>query len=135
MDSWNFFIFSNSSHLKWRAGLSDTILKGTHPCQVWFNSVRGFRGEDLNVNVYDVRRMDGQTPTDAKWWQKLTWPLSRWAQILSDFSSNFNADYWWVINEIVLLFYYEKRFKSGRNSYFCNGSMINISWMKNEIQS
>jgi hypothetical protein len=34
-----------------------------------------------------------------------------------------------------LLFYYEKRFKSGRNSYFCNGSMINISWMKNEIQS
>jgi hypothetical protein len=24
-------IFSNSSHLEWRAGLSDTILKGTHP--------------------------------------------------------------------------------------------------------
>jgi hypothetical protein len=23
-------IFSNSSHLEWRAGLSDTILKGTH---------------------------------------------------------------------------------------------------------
>jgi hypothetical protein len=30
-------IFSNSGHLEWRAGLSDTILKGTHPCQVWFN--------------------------------------------------------------------------------------------------
>ena len=27
-----------------------------HPCQVWF---RGFRGEDLNVKVYDVRRTDG----------------------------------------------------------------------------
>jgi hypothetical protein len=24
-------IFSNSSHLEWRAGLSDTILKETHP--------------------------------------------------------------------------------------------------------
>jgi hypothetical protein len=24
-------IFSNSSHLEWRAGLSDTILKGNHP--------------------------------------------------------------------------------------------------------
>jgi hypothetical protein len=30
-----------------------------HPCQVWF---RGFRGEDLNVKVYDVR----QTPSDGK---------------------------------------------------------------------
>ena len=41
-------IFSNSSHLEWRAALSDTILKGTHPCQVWFNLVQRFRGEDLN---------------------------------------------------------------------------------------
>jgi hypothetical protein len=32
-----------------------------------------YRGEDLNVEVYDVRQMD------AKWWQKLTWPLARWA--------------------------------------------------------
>jgi hypothetical protein len=24
-------IFSNSDHLEWRVGLSDTILKGTHP--------------------------------------------------------------------------------------------------------
>jgi hypothetical protein len=24
-------IFSNSGHLEWRAGLSDTILKGNHP--------------------------------------------------------------------------------------------------------
>jgi hypothetical protein len=45
-------IFSNSSHLEWRAGLSDTILKGTHPRTIparfgliWFS---GFRGEDLN---------------------------------------------------------------------------------------
>jgi hypothetical protein len=40
------FIFSNSSHLEWRAGLSDTILKGTHqdhPCQVWFNLVQRFQ--------------------------------------------------------------------------------------------
>jgi hypothetical protein len=48
-------IFSNSSHLEWRAGLSDTILKGTHPSTIlarfgviWFS---GFRG-DLNVISY-----------------------------------------------------------------------------------
>jgi hypothetical protein len=49
-------IFSNSSHLEWRAGLSDTILKGIHPVTIlarfgliWFS---GFRGEDLNVIFY-----------------------------------------------------------------------------------
>ena len=49
-------IFSNSGHLEWRAGLSDTILKGTHtgtiPARfglIWFSS---FRGEDLNVIFY-----------------------------------------------------------------------------------
>jgi hypothetical protein len=45
-------IFSNSSHLEWRAGLSDTILKGTIPARfglIWFS---GFRGKDLNVIFY-----------------------------------------------------------------------------------
>jgi hypothetical protein len=48
-------ICSNSGHLEWRAGLSDTILKGTHPGTIparlgliWFS---GFR-EDLNVIFY-----------------------------------------------------------------------------------
>ena len=43
-------------HLGWRAGLSDTILKGTHqgtiPARIsliWFS---GFREEDLNVIFY-----------------------------------------------------------------------------------
>ena len=47
-------IFSNSGHLEWRAGLSDTILKGTHPARfglIWFS---GFRGEDLNVIFYQI---------------------------------------------------------------------------------
>jgi hypothetical protein len=46
--------------------LSDTILKGIHPKTIparfgliWFS---GFRGEDLNVKVYDVR----WTPSDGK---------------------------------------------------------------------
>jgi hypothetical protein len=46
---------------EWMAGLSDTILKGIHPRTIparfgfiWF---RGFRGEDLNVKVYDVRQV------------------------------------------------------------------------------
>jgi hypothetical protein len=66
-------IFSNSSHLEWRARLSDTILKGTHPAGtipgrfglIWLSS---FRGEDLNVKVYDVRRMpsDGKSSHDLR---------------------------------------------------------------------
>ena len=45
-------IFSNGGHLGWRAGLSYTILKGTHPARfglIWFS---GFREEDLNVIFY-----------------------------------------------------------------------------------
>jgi hypothetical protein len=49
-------IFSNRSHLEWRAGLSNTILKGTHPRiiparfgLIWFSS---FRGKDLKVIFY-----------------------------------------------------------------------------------
>jgi hypothetical protein len=49
-------IFSNSSHLEWRAELSDTILKWDYPRTIpakfgliWFS---GFRGEDLNVIFY-----------------------------------------------------------------------------------
>jgi hypothetical protein len=45
-------IFSNGGHLGWRAGLSDTNLKGTHPARfglIWFS---GFREEDLNVIFY-----------------------------------------------------------------------------------
>jgi hypothetical protein len=40
---------------------------------IWFS---GFRGEDLNVKVYDVRRTDGLTD-DAKRWQNHTWSLTR----------------------------------------------------------
>ena len=48
-------IFSNSSHYEWKAGLSDTILKGDHPrvisanfALIWFSDFR----EDLNVIFY-----------------------------------------------------------------------------------
>ena len=59
-----FLFFRNISHLEWRAELSDTSLKGSHPGTIparlgliWFS---GFRGEDLNVKVYDARRTDGR---------------------------------------------------------------------------
>ena len=52
-------IFSNSSHLEWRVGLSDTNLKGTYTGTIpagfgviWFS---GFREEDLNVIFYQNR--------------------------------------------------------------------------------
>ena len=65
------FILSNSSHLEWRAGLLDIIVKGTLPRTIparfgliW---LRGFRGEDLNVKVYYVRTdRRRRTPSDGK---------------------------------------------------------------------
>ena len=48
-----------------------------HSCQVWFNLVQGFRRRRLKCESLR-RTMDGRT--DAKWWQKLTWPLARWAK-------------------------------------------------------
>ena len=69
-------IFSNISHLERRVDLSDTILKETHPrtipARFGLIRFRGFRGEHLNVKVYDVRRTNWRwQTTDAKWWQKL----------------------------------------------------------------
>jgi hypothetical protein len=44
---------SNSSHFEWRAGLSDTILKGDHPRTIPAKfALIWFRGEDLNVIIY-----------------------------------------------------------------------------------
>ena len=37
------------------------------------NLFSGFREEDLNVKSL-------QRTTDEPWWQKLTWPLARWAK-------------------------------------------------------
>jgi hypothetical protein len=63
-------IFRNNSHLEYRAGLLDTILKGTHPrtipARFGLIQFRGFRGEVLNVKVYDVRRTHGRTTTNDR---------------------------------------------------------------------
>jgi hypothetical protein len=54
-------------------------LKGTHPCQVWFNLVLGFQRRRFKCE--SLRRTTyGRTTTDVKWWQKLTWPLARLAK-------------------------------------------------------
>jgi hypothetical protein len=49
-------ILSNNGHLEWRAGLSDKILKGTHPgtipARFGLICFSGFRGENLNVIFY-----------------------------------------------------------------------------------
>jgi hypothetical protein len=108
------YTFSNSSHLEWRVGLSDTILKGTHPRSIparfgliWF---RGFRGEDLNVKVYDIQR------TDAKWWQKLTWALARWAKNKSKQTNLINHSCYIRLSREgkteMIFYYYKKSLKS-----------------------
>ena len=45
-----------------------------HACQVWFNLVQGFQRRRFKCE--SLRR----TTTNAKWWQKPTWPLARWAK-------------------------------------------------------
>jgi len=45
-------IFSNSSHLEWKAGLSDIIVKGTLPAKFGLIWLSGFRGKDLKVIFY-----------------------------------------------------------------------------------
>ena len=53
-----------------------------HPCQVKFNLV--WRFQRRRFKCESLRRMtDGRTDKrtmDAKWWQKLSWPLARWAK-------------------------------------------------------
>ena len=65
----------NSSHLEWRVGLSDTILKGTHPGTIYakFGSIwpSCFRGEDLfNISQSEKRiNLGGHVcrPNGTKW--------------------------------------------------------------------
>ena len=65
----------NSSHLEWRVGLSDTILKGTHPWTIYakVGSIwpSCFRGEDFfNISQSEKRIiLGGQVyrPNGTKW--------------------------------------------------------------------
>ena len=65
----------NSSHLEWRVGLSDTILKGTHPGTIYakFGSIWAscFRGEDFfNISQSEKRINLGDhvcRPNGTKW--------------------------------------------------------------------
>ena len=65
----------NSSHLEWRVGLSDTILKGTHPGTIYakFGSIwpSCFRGEDFfNISQSEKRINLGShvcRPNGTKW--------------------------------------------------------------------
>ena len=65
----------NSSHLEWRVGLSDTILKGTHPGTIYakFGSIWPgcFRGEDFfNISQSEKRIILGghvYRPNGTKW--------------------------------------------------------------------
>jgi hypothetical protein len=48
-------ILGNSGHLEWRAGLSDTILKWTHPGTILSQNVRKFelyKHKDELFNMY-----------------------------------------------------------------------------------
>ena len=69
-----FFIFSDSDHVGWRSGLTDTILEGDHPRTIPPNLV--LSGQAVSENIFLVI-VDGRT-TDAKSWQKLMYdPLGQ----------------------------------------------------------
>jgi hypothetical protein len=51
-------IVSNCCQLEWRTGLSDTILKGDNPTQIWYNSFRRrFKGDFLNQNMPNLYKI------------------------------------------------------------------------------
>jgi hypothetical protein len=78
-------IITLSSHLEWRVGLSDTILKGTHPgtiyarfgpyidasCQVWLHLAKLFQGRDcFNISQSEkIINLGGHVcwPNGTKW--------------------------------------------------------------------
>jgi hypothetical protein len=57
-------ILSHSSHLEWRAGLSDTTLKGDHP--VKFGSVLHVRQTDGRWTPSDGKGSHGLWPSELK---------------------------------------------------------------------
>jgi hypothetical protein len=61
-----------------------------HPCQVWFNLVQGFQRRRFKCD--SLRRT-----TDAKWWQKLTWPLARWAKNTEHMLQSFYSKIFWRV--------------------------------------
>ena len=44
-------IFSNGGHLGYRTVLTDTNLRGTHPCQVWFYLVQRFQRKRFKCDL------------------------------------------------------------------------------------
>jgi hypothetical protein len=62
--------FLNCSHLEWRAGLLDTVLKWDYPRTIpakfgliWFS---GFRGEDLNV-IFHFKTVSNSPALHSRW--------------------------------------------------------------------
>jgi len=70
-------MFHAGGHIGWGADLPDTVFKEDHPTTIvtkfGYNWPSGFRGEDLWMK--SLRRTTG-----AKWWQKLTLAIVRWAK-------------------------------------------------------
>jgi hypothetical protein len=65
------FFFSNGGHLGWRAGLSDTILRGTHPARfglIWFS---GF----VRPSTFHILIFSSETtgPIATKLWWNGPW--------------------------------------------------------------
>jgi hypothetical protein len=95
-------IFSNSSHFEWRAGLSDTLLKGNHlrtiPVKfalIWFG---GFRGEDLNVIVYQ------NMPNFYNWHKSVERKISQKSQEYMLIYSSLNLKSLQLKFELILLY-------------------------------
>jgi hypothetical protein len=91
-------VYSVSSHLEWRAGLSDTILKWDYPKTIpakfgliWFS---GFREEDLNVIFYqnNTTRVidDCLNNVEGTLWISQFLPMSHWFSL-------FNIYLWYFI--------------------------------------
>jgi hypothetical protein len=88
-----------------------------HPCQVCFNLVQGFQRRRFKCESLR-RTTDGRT-MDAKWWQMLTWTLTRWAKNEQNDKHGIFID-WDIEGSFFVWFYYVFRLYSSEICIFAN---------------
>jgi hypothetical protein len=96
--------------IEWRAGLSDTILKGNHPGTIsarfgliWFS---GFRGEDLNAIFYQNMPNLHNRYISVRWLLLLKIEISSNGQNCSILSQNVPKFELYKHNDELLNMYY-----------------------------
>jgi hypothetical protein len=106
------YIFSNNSHLEWRAGLSDTILKWdytrTIPAKIrliWFS---GFREENLNIFYQNLHNLHNRYQSAER----------KFSQKIPEYMLNYSLPCSCIWKFELILVYTKAAMDNWRNFYF-----------------